>query len=164
MERDEARALKLPTLVVGKVDIARLLRELESTDEYLAQAAVRQPGTPMQLPRSSRLLEELARENGLNLLQEADRARLLEFLRDIKENAPVIHMSFASDPSPAFTNKLVIWLRREIHPLILLQVGLQPSIAAGCIVRTPNKYFDLSLRQHLVRSRPLLLEKIREAA
>ena len=48
------------------------------------------------------------------------------------------------------------WLRREIHPLVLMTVGLQPNIGAGCIVRTTNKYFDFSLRQDFANKRDLL--------
>jgi len=37
---------------------------------------------------------------------------------------------------------------------------LQPTIAAGCIVRTTNKYFDFSLRQDFTDKRELLLKQI----
>jgi F0F1-type ATP synthase delta subunit len=70
-------------------------------------------------------------------------------------------MSFSADPSPQFTQKLAAWLRQEIHPFVLLQVGLQPNIGAGCVVRTTNKYFDFSLRERFKSKRPLLMEKLK---
>jgi hypothetical protein len=75
-----------------------------------------------------------------------------------------MHISFSADPSPVFTDKLMTWLRREIHPFVLLTVGLQPNIGAGCIVRTTNKQFDLSLRQDFKAKRDLLLEQLTKAA
>lgn len=152
--------LTLPIQATGRVDIGRLLREVEQVDNFLKQAAIREPGTTMKLPKTSRLLDELTATNKLNLLREDDRARLLNFLITVKSMAPVLHMSFSVDPSPSFVQKLMTWLRSEIHPLVLLQVGLQPNIGAGCVVRSTNQYFDFSLRQHFKKQRPLLMQKL----
>ena len=152
--------LKLPVLVFGVVEVRRLRRELEMLDEFMRQAAVREPGKQIALPRMSRLLEALATDNSRNLLQPADRQEIYQFLNTIEKTAPSIHISFASDPSAAFVAKLVTWLRSNIHPQTLLQIGLQPTIAAGCIVRTPNKSFDLSLRQNLTNQRAKLIEAL----
>jgi F0F1-type ATP synthase delta subunit len=70
-------------------------------------------------------------------------------------------MSFAADPSASFSAKIVGWLRANIHPLSLLEIGLQPTIAAGCIVRTTNKVFDLSLRNRFSEHTELLLKSLR---
>lgn len=152
--------LKLPTLVFGVVEVRRLLRELELLDEFMRQSSIREPGRPVTLPRVSRVLDALAMDNGRNLLQDEDRHELHEYLKHIESTAPSIHISFASDPSSAFIAKLVTWLRNNIHPATLLQTGLQPSIAAGCVVRTPNKLFDMSLRQNLAGQRAKLIEAL----
>lgn len=70
-------------------------------------------------------------------------------------------MSFSADPSPLFTQRLISWLRQNIHPDLLLQVGLQPTIGAGTVVRTTNKYFDLSLREFFNQKKAVLLAKMR---
>ena len=64
-------------------------------------------------------------------------------------------MSFSADPSVTFLTKLMTWLRQEIHPQVLLTVGLQPTIGAGCILRTTNRYFDFSLRQDFANKRTM---------
>lgn len=156
----DKRELKLPTLVFGVVEVRRLKRELEALDEFIRQAAVREPGKQPALPRLSRLLEAMAGDNNRNLLQEDDRRELYQFMTGIEQSAPTIHVSFASDPSSAFVAKLVTWLRVNIHPQLLLQIGLQPTIAAGCVVRTPNKVFDLSLRQNLTSQRDKLMQAL----
>lgn len=156
--------LKLPMGVVGRVDVGRLRREVEAIDSFLAQAAIREPGTPMKLPKTSRLVDETIEANGLNMLVEDDRNRLVHFLMEVYAHAPTIHISFSADPSPNFTARLIRWLREEIHPLILLQIGLQPSIGAGCVVRTTNKYFDLSLKHKFAEQSKELGEYLRQLA
>jgi hypothetical protein len=150
----------LPSLVVGPMDIGRLTREVEALNEYLRQAALRSPGqdTP-KLPRTTRMLDELAILNKLNLLLPTDRTRLASSLAELTAKAPTLHISFAVDPS-AFVDKIIIWLRQNIHPQLLLRIGLQPTIAAGCVVRTPNHYYDLSLRKHFAAKHDLLIQKL----
>lgn len=158
------KTLSLPVQVVGRVDVSRLLREAQAVDDFLAQSAIREPGSSVKMPRTSKLLDDLLSQNDLNILMEEQRRRLLEFLQDVNREAPTLHMSFSADPSPLFLKRLMTWLRQEIHPMVLVQVGLQPSIGAGCIVRTPNKYFDFSLRQRLTSSRDLLMKKLEAQA
>lgn len=156
-------SLQLPSLVVGPADVVRLRRELENLSEYLHQAELRKPGkTAAKLPKTSRLLDSLAEQNHIQLLKSGERERLHRFLSDILENSPVVHISFAVDPSSAFTGKIVTWFRQNISPTVLVQLGLQPSIGAGCIVRTPNHSYDLSLRHRFTERRAALLEKLKE--
>jgi hypothetical protein len=156
-------ATVLPTTIVAPADVLRIIRELTALDDFLHQASLRKGGAPAKVPVTSRNLEAIVALYGLNLLQAADRTKLLKTLDHIRLTSPQVHISFAADPSPQFTDKIVNWLRQNIHPMLLVQIGLQPSIAAGCIVRTTNKQFDFSLRQHFTDSRPLLVQKIKEA-
>lgn len=156
----ETTHIALPVQVVGRVDVGRLLREVEGLDNFMQQAAIRQPGTPLKMPKTSRLLDELLASSQLNMLHEQDRKQLLTFLGTVKARSPVLHMSFGADPSPLFLTKLMTWLRTEIHPLVLLQVGLQPNIGAGMIMRTTNKQFDFSLRHRFKKQRDLLVQRL----
>jgi F0F1-type ATP synthase delta subunit len=154
------RRLELPILVFGPIEVRRLQRELEALEEYISQSAIREPGKQQALPKTSRLLDALAGNNTKNLLISHDREKLAGFLKDLNKKAPVIHISLAADPSSAFTAKLVAWLRTNVHPYALLQLGLQPSIAAGCILRTNNKTFDFSLRNRFTEQRDLLVKAV----
>lgn len=154
----EKHLVGLPLLVVGPVDVGRLIRELEDIDNQLLQARLR--NTEARLPKPSQLMEQTVQINSLNLLQEADRKRLRELLVTVREQAPVLHISFSADPNTAFVEKLMAWLRREIHPVVLLTIGLQPSLGAGCIVRSLNRQFDLSLRQDFLNKRDMLMSKL----
>jgi hypothetical protein len=152
--------LQLPVAVVTKVDIGRLLREVEALNNFLNQSTIRKPGEQAKPPKTSRLMDEIITINKLNVLVAEEREQLYKFLEDVRKTAPILHMSFNSDPAPMFMRKLTTWLRNEIHPYVLVQIGLQPNIGAGCILRTTNKYFDFSLKQHFLNERGLLMESI----
>ncbi|MFI5271065.1 MAG: hypothetical protein ACHQT9_03415 [Candidatus Saccharimonadales bacterium] len=163
MERDQEQKeqpMKLPTSVVTFADVAKLLRELESVESILLQLKVRGGGTETSLPHLTRRLESLLDVNKLNVLQADDRKRLMSFLNETKQNAPILHISFGSEPTNKFLENLMTWIRKELGPNILLTIGFQPAIGAGCMLRSTNKFFDMSLKQTFVDKRPLLLEQI----
>jgi F0F1-type ATP synthase delta subunit len=150
---------KLPTTITSKADIARLLSEMTALEQTLQQQAIRKEKTETQV---SKQLQEVAANVSQKLDAEDGRKAIRDFLEQTKQSAPVVHISFASNPSSVFLEKITSWFRKEIHPLVLLQVGMQPSIAAGCTVRTTSKYFDLSLRSHLQGKNELLFERFKD--
>jgi F0F1-type ATP synthase delta subunit len=160
MRSDE---FKLPTTVVSQGDINRVARELDALTDFFISAAARQAGTAVKPPRITYLLEQLARDNEYNLLEEVHRVDLKANLGQVLRAAPVLHISFAAEPTPRIIDAIISWLRQNIHPHTLLQVGLQPSIAAGCVLRTPNKLFDMSLRANLDNQENYLVQLIQGA-
>jgi hypothetical protein len=150
----------LPSSVATPADVGRLARELEQIDQALLQLKLRAGGANVKLPKTSRLMDQTTDRNGLNLLKAADRKLLKRFLELVEDMAPRLHFSFSADPSAAFTEKLISWLRQEINPHLIITIGLQPSIGAGCMVRTANKYFDFSLKQTFIDQRPFLMKKL----
>jgi F0F1-type ATP synthase delta subunit len=155
--------LKLPNSVISQIDLARLLRELNNLEDFFAGAKLRTSGTAMQLPKLSRQMDQLARDNKANLLDEADRMRLNQALKSIYEQAPKLHMSFASEPSARAFEQVLVWLRENVHQHALVQIGLQPAIAAGIVMRTPNRIFDMSLRARLEDQKTYLARLIKGA-
>jgi F0F1-type ATP synthase delta subunit len=156
--------LKLPNSLISQADVTRLTRELNGLNDFFVSARTRVAGTPMQAPKITRLLDTLARENQVNLLKEDERARLLSGLNSVYEHAPSLHISFAVEPSPRALEKILVWMRQNIHTQTLLQVGLQPAIAAGCMLRTTNKVFDMSLRTNLKKQSGYLTELLKGVA
>ncbi len=151
----------MPLTVVSKVDVAKLMREIIALNDFLVGASNRTPGEPVQLPKVSRSLEQTASENQLNLIDENQRKELYSKLSSVMNKSPQIHMSFASEPSAKAVSRLLEWLRNNIDTHTLLQIGLQPNIAAGAVVRTPNLFFDLSLRHYLKQQEPYLAQLLR---
>ncbi len=157
-------ALALTLGVIGPSDVNRLRRELSGLDNFFIQAAARRAGTTITPPATTQQLDELAKVNKLNLLQKTDRQKLAKQLDEILTKAPKLKISFAVDPPPKVVETILNWLRANLDPRILLSVGLQPNIGAGCVLRTPNREFDMSMRQHMVESRPYLAQLIEDAA
>lgn len=155
--------IKLPERVVGSVDLSRAIRELRAIDDWLNQAAIRGSGQAVSVPKTSRTLEEIATQNGVSLLDKKQRQQLIQVLDAFFVQAPRIHMSFAVEPTAPFTKTMVVWMRANISAVILLEIGLQPSLAAGCTVRTTNKLFDMSLRHRFTERRLELIQSITEA-
>jgi F0F1-type ATP synthase delta subunit len=151
--------LTLPTVIASRQDITHVHRELRLFDDAAMQSVMRHDN-PVKFPPISSKLRGLVQQNQVDLREEADRKKLLQTLDVLKNNAPTIHISFPVEPSPEVLQKLVAWLRKEIDPRIVIRVGMQPTIAAGVIVRTPNHQFDFSLRQHLQKNRAKLIERI----
>ncbi|HET9850011.1 MAG TPA: hypothetical protein VFP35_00035 [Candidatus Saccharimonadales bacterium] len=146
---ESASKLKLPTSLLDRGDLLSLIREVNSLSDFFVGANARQTGSPMQIPKTTRLLDQLVQLNQINLLEASSRKQLAADFEAILKTAPSVHMSFAMEPSPRSIEPLITWLRQNIHPQLLLQVGLQPQIAAGCILRTSNKIFDFSIRTYL---------------
>lgn len=152
----------LPPNVISRSDISKSLRELTVIDDYFHQAAIR--GSKDQtLPTLGKALGSLAEANQLNLLHAEDRAQLKSFLTKLKAQAPVVHMSFPSEASASFLAKILEWFRANVHPYTVLHIGLQPELAAGCVVRTTNKQFDFSFRKRLEQSKQKLIAALEAA-
>lgn len=158
----EPRKFIIPIQIVTKTDVSRLIKELNQIDEFLQQVSIHQPGSTMKLPKSSDLLNYTAEMNRLNLLNEKSRATLSAMLNSLKSSAPIIHLSFSTNPTSNFIEKILQWLRSEVNAQILLNVGLQPEIGAGCIVRGNSLFLDLSLRNHFFKKRDFLISKLEE--
>lgn len=156
---------KIPPSLISEADISRMLRELVNLDNYIKQTKLRQPGSPIErLPKTSKSLNDFSTLNHINLLIDKDRDYANDFLEELIKNAPVVHISFATDPSAAFMSQIIAWFRHNIDQLVLVNIGLEPTIAAGCTLRTDNRFHDFSLRHHFDDQRSLLLNKIRESS
>jgi len=153
----------LPVQVTGRTDINRLGRELEQIEQISISSSAAK-GKAIPAPRPSNILTQLAASNSYDLSRSDGRQQLAAALAKIHDHAPLLHISFASEPSPKVVETLLQWLRSNIHVYALLQIGLAPAIGAGCVLRTPNKIFDLSLGASLQKQKPYLVQLIKGAA
>ncbi len=154
------KGLMLPALVFSPADVSRLVKELDRIDETLVQLKLRNSGQSVKLPKTSQIMDLTVEHNKLNLLKTEDRHTLKRFLMLVEQKAPRLHFSFGVNPSAVFLERLVSWLRLEMHSHVLITIGLQPGLGAGCILRSTNKFFDFSLRQTFLDRKQLLLDKL----
>ena len=153
---------RLPNSVVQKIDISRLVREVESLDGDLVAADVRAKSgvkTDWQPVLSEQLTDFLV----LNKLQIGDsqqRTQLVAAMRKLKDSVPVIHMTFASNADQESLKSIVEWLRSSVHLQAVIAIGLQPDLVGGVHVRTSNRAHDLSIRAKLKASRGLIRREV----
>jgi hypothetical protein len=155
----------LPVSIVSPMDIARLVREIDSIDDYFRQEKIRngEEVQPNQMSQISKLMDQLVSTNQLNLSQELDRQKIVDELAFMSSSAPILHISFSVDPPGSHIQKIIAWLRTNIDQNALVTIGLQPNIGAGCVVRSTNKLFDMSLREFFADKRQFFIEKIHQS-
>lgn len=154
--------LSLPPSVVSKADVARLGVELERIDNDLSTNTVRtKVGAATQdVPPMSRQLADFVLENKLDINVATLRTQLIKQVNNMKDTLPIIHMTLR-EQSQAIAGRMTLWLRQEVHPQAVIDVGLQPGLVAGVYVRTANRVFDLSLKGALSGSRDILTNELR---
>lgn len=152
----------LPLSVVSKVDVSRLLSELERVDNEQTQANVREKvGSSEQVELMvSRQFADFLTENKLTINTSQERTELIKQLRLLKEHIPVIHMTFAVPADRDSLTKLTQWLRTSLSPQAVIEVGLQPALIAGVSVRTPNHIHDLSMREVIKKNHGVLVKEL----
>lgn len=152
----------LPLSVVSKADVARLVVEVERIDnERMADAVREKVGSPTQSEVTmSQQLADFLSQNQLGTETGLQWGELIKQLRALKENAPVIHMTFAVPADRESLQQLVGWLRSSVHPQAVVSIGLQPALVAGVSIRTTNRVHDLSMRSALKKSHGLLVKEL----
>lgn len=151
--------LKLPSSIATRRDLAQIHRELRVFYDMGIQSIMRHDN-PVKYPAISESLRQLAVDNQIDIRQQDKCKKLIEDLELVKSKATSVHISFSVEPSKEVLDRLVGWFRREVDQNTVISVGLQPTIAAGVIVRTPNHQFDFSLRKHLEANKDKLNEAI----
>lgn len=155
------KQLKLPDVIIGPADLARVIRRLDDFNEQEHQNELRTKGKSKADPaRLGKLYVDLATDNGFDLRVTAQRDELLAALEETLKSAPTVTMSFAVDPSADMMAKLVSWFRTSIHPETLVRIGLQPNMAAGCTLKTASKMYDFTMRSRLAAQRDLLVRRL----
>jgi len=145
----------VPSSVVSRADISRLVREFEAVDTALTSKTVREKAGAQQDDSLvfSPQLQEFLDKNPVNLDDTNERTDYVQQLRTLKDKAPIMNMTFAVVTDPDSLKELVVWLRNEVHPQTVIEAHLQPALVAGVYLRTPNHVLDLSVRNKLKSKR-----------
>ena len=146
---------QLPSTIVSRVDISRLVREFEAIDNAMTTKTVRKKAgaASEDAPAMSPQLSEFLDKNAVNLESTSARSAYIKQLRLLKEKAPEVNMTFAVVADPESLQQLTVWFRESIHPHTVIDAHLQPALVAGVYLRTPNHVLDLSVRNKLKSKR-----------
>ncbi len=157
--------IALPSSIISRADLSRLIAELEKFNNRLSEAEARQKtGHGSNSPALSERLLDFFSVNQMELGDNIDLAQLISQLRRLKDHMPIVHLTFASDADEGSLQEIVKWLRQYVHQQAVVSVGLQPELLGGVYVRTTNQVYDLSVRKKLETNRGLLVKQIKELA
>ncbi len=145
----------LPASLISRVDVSRIMREFEAFDNALTAKTVREKaGTKTdEIPAVSAQLQSFLDANPVDVNNTTLRSEYITQLRRLKDSAPVVHMTFAVVADTESLQQLAAWLRDSVHPQAVIDAHIQPALVAGAYIRTPNRVFDLSVRNALREKR-----------
>jgi F0F1-type ATP synthase delta subunit len=149
----------LSDIIVTPLELGKVQRELFALDEFLS-ADSHGKSSGSSLPYTSPLLSNMLKSSGLNILKPQERDQFTKQLDFVRRTAPVVHMSFGSEPTKQALRVLVRWFRENGHPNTLINPAVSPKIAGGCILRTSTKTFDFSLQKLFNQSVSDLAQKL----
>lgn len=151
--------LQLSDIIVTPLELGKIQRELFALNEFLdADSHGKSSGS--SLPYTSPLLSNMIKASGLNVLKADERDQFTKKLDYVRRTAPIVQISFGSEPTKQALRVLVRWFRENGHPNTLINPAVQPNIAGGCVVRTSSKTFDFSLQKLFKKSTLDLAQKI----
>lgn len=151
--------LLLNDIIVTPLELGKIQRELFALDEFLS-ADSHGTSSGNSMPYTSPLLSNMLKSTDLNMLKGDERRQLTKQLDYVRRTAPIVQISFGSEPTKQALRVLVRWFRENGHPNTLISPAVQPNIAGGCVVRTSSKTFDFSLQKQFKASIPELAKKI----
>jgi hypothetical protein len=156
----DALELQLPISVTGRMQLSRLVRELEDIENDIESQKARDRKAQLRIPAMSQGLADCVELNKVDILEGTARMGLKRQLAYAKDKAPNIHFTFAVEADPRSLQQLAAYVRKEIHPQALISVGLQPALVGGAYVRTPNHIHDFSLRALLKGKRDVITQAL----
>lgn len=158
----QQQTYQLPPSLATQTDLRRLINEVERLDNAATTADIRakagyQSNDGLIL---SDQLQDFVATNQLDLNDARSRTELIAKLRQLKDETPVVHVTFAATASQDELSKLVDWVRQSVHPQAVLTIGLQPELIGGAYIRTTNRVFDLSVRAQLAEGRHIIAREL----
>lgn len=144
--------------IITRQDVLRAIRDMEDLENQITGAKVR--GGDMSIVSIPPTIMSLQKENDLDIFHKDARQMIRRLLMRMRDDAPQVHISFAIEPDNSSLQEILKWFRKEINPELIFRVGIQPSIAVGCVIRTTNHYFDFSLRQVLQKKGPEFIKRL----
>jgi len=154
----------LPSSVVSRVDLSHLVNEVDRVDAEMTSNAVRKKvgSQTTDTPVLSEELNSFLEANQVSLDDSRTRSELLKQLKQLKDTAPTLHMTFAVSADGESLRQIAAWLRESVHPQAVIDVGLQPGLVAGVYIRTPNHVHDFSVRGALAARHDVLIKELED--
>lgn len=154
------KLLVLPSFIVSKSEVHRLLSELLQIEDFLYKAGNRQPGSKLSLPKTTDDLDKFAEANKRNVLNHGQRIEMARFLRAVYKYAPEIGVILPSGSNSKILDGITKWFRQNIHAQTLLVRSTQNRLSGGAIIRIKHKSYDFSLNNKFTSNDNLLIREL----
>ena len=154
---DKQKQLKLPNRIVTRRDVIETAREFEQLRDSLTAKQV--PGSTVVVQDPTERARAVLDENGVKELTVEVADSLQKNLQNLADHAPMLRFVFAGEPEVDFLQKLISWVRTEVHPAGLVLYTIQPQIAGGYILTTDQRRYDHSWRA-VLEANPVALGKL----
>jgi len=143
--------IAIPDRLVTRRQLKELRQEVETILDEAVQGSIRkeQIGVNFGVKKPSILLQETMVLHDIQLNIKALQ-KLKAILEDIDRHAIMLRVVLSSEATPDVSAKIVRWFRSTMKQPVLLRFGIQPAIAGGCIVYTPNHRYDFTLRTRIL--------------
>lgn len=143
----------LPDRLVTRRQLRELRTEVETIIEQAVQGSIRkeQTGATFGVNKPSQLLQEMMVLHDMTLTIESLKS-LQKVIQDIDDQAVLLRVVLSAEANADVKSRIVRWFRTNMNSPVLMRFGIQPAIAGGCIVYTPNHRYDFSLRTHILES------------
>lgn len=152
----------LPNRVVTRRDVIETAREFERLRDNLAAQAVE--GSHVEVLDPSERARSVMEENNIQELTSETANKLQAELQALADHAPMFRFVFAGEPEFDFLQRLITWIRNELHSSGLILYSIQPQIAGGFILTTDQRRYDHSWRAALNASPLQLGLAVRESS
>lgn len=145
-------ARNLPDEVSSPDDLQLLILEVKKVIDLSHEQALRRaaPGRLPELDLSSPLQDLLKLKSGDPVPAIPQLEELQKWLEEVKTTAPQLYVTLPGIPGLKQKSEIVLWFRREIHPLALIFFEHNRSLAGGFVVRSGSQLFDYSFRHALL--------------
>lgn len=138
----------LPSSIYSPDHLRFCVDELKS---YAAALDQRDRGSTVTLPELSVESADLLTEiKGADANRADVVAALAAELERHLEAAPSLTITLAASAPHGLKMELVKWLRLNVRREVMVEFLVNPDIAGGMVVRTPNRVFDFSFRSKLL--------------
>lgn len=154
------KLLVLPSFIVSKSEVHRLLSELLQIEDFLYKAGNRQPGSKLSLPKTTEDLDKFAEANKRNVLNHGQRIEMARFLRAVYKYAPEVSVILPTGANPNILDNITKWFRQNIHAQTLLVRSTQNRLSGGAIIRIKHKSYDFSLNAKFASYDNLLIREL----
>jgi F0F1-type ATP synthase delta subunit len=153
--------LRLPEDVYSPDQLGIILWELGAISSQLRDSSTRATVTKTEQKtevHTSALLLNVLQSAGVSAHDQPALEHLQAEIKTIREQAPSMHMMLAALPNRAMKRMIVEWLRREIHPQLLLTFSARGDIGGGFILRAGSKQYDFSFRGKILANKQRIVE------